>query len=160
VTSLLVVPLSGTNVTLLNSSKGNADFMVDVAGYYNFFGTGAVYLPAIKQLTSSQGGRTVTLGGGRSVRVPISGCLGAQLTNITAITAKVEVTGTSANGFLLAYPPAIARPGTRTLTYAGHEASAGMAVVPVSSGAIELYNGGGRAINVGVRMAGCYYHYP
>jgi len=32
-TSLLVVPVAGTSLTLLNSSKANTDFMVDVVGY-------------------------------------------------------------------------------------------------------------------------------
>ena len=52
------------------------------------------------------------------------------------------------------------QPGTRTLSYAAGKPSAGWAIVPVAAGAIELYNGGSRSVAVGVRMIGCYYHYP
>ncbi len=161
VTSLVVVHLVGSNVSLLNSSSGSADFMVDVVGYYNFYGLGAVFLPVSKQLTEgSNGGRSVTVRAGGSVQVPVSGCRGARIADITAITAKIAVTGTTASGFVAAYQAGIARPGTRTLSYSAHEASAGMAFIPVRSGAIQLYNSGSRPVAVSVNMTGCYYHYP
>lgn len=159
-TSLLVIPVAGTSLTLLNSSKANTDFMVDVVGYYNFFGSAAVYLPSRKLLTMGPGTRTVTIGAGHTAQVPVSGCLGAQISNITAIAASIEVTGTKANGFLTAFRAGTTQPGTRTVSYAAGKASAGMAIVPVAAGAIELYNGGSRSIAAGVRMIGCYYHYP
>ena len=159
-TSLLVVPVAGTSLTLLNSSKANTDFMVDVVGYYNFYGSGAVYLPSRKLLTAGPGTRTVTIGAGHMAKVPVSGCLSAQISNITAITATIEVTDARANGFLTAFRAGTAQPGTRTLSYAAGKPSAGMAVIPIAAGAIELYNGGTRSIAAGVRMIGCYYHYP
>jgi PKD domain/Right handed beta helix region len=159
-TSLLVVPVAGTSLSLLNSSKANTDFMVDVVGYYNFFGSGAVYLPSRKLLTAGPGTQTVTIGGGHTAKVAVSGCLSAQLSNITAITASIEVTGAKASGFVTAFRAGTTQPGTRTLTYAAGKPSAGWAVVPVAGGAIELYNGGTRSVAVGARMVGCYYHYP
>ncbi len=145
-TSLLVIPVAGTSLTLLNSSKAN--------------GSAAVYLPSRKLLTMGPGTRTVTIGAGHTAQVPVSGCLGAQISNITAIAASIEVTGTKANGFLTAFRAGTTQPGTRTVSYAAGKASAGMAIVPVAAGAIELYNGGSRSIAAGVRMIGCYYHYP
>jgi PKD repeat protein len=159
-TSLLVVPVASTSLSLLNSSKANTDFTVDVVGYYNFYGAGAVYLPSRKLLTVGAGTQTVTIGAGRTADVTVSGCLSAQLSNITAITASIEVTGATANGFVTAFRAGTTRPGTRTLTYAAGKPSAGWAVVPLAGGAIELYNGGTRSVAVGVRMIGCYYHYP
>ena len=159
-TSLLVVPVTGTSLTLLNSSKASTDFMVDVVGYYNFYGSAAVYLPSRKLLTTGAGTRTVTIGGGHTARVPVSGCLGAQISNITAIAASIEVTGAKANGLLTAFRAGTTQPGTRTLSYAAGKPSAGMAIIPVAAGAIDLYNGGTRSIAAGVRMIGCYYHYP
>jgi hypothetical protein len=159
-TSLLVVPVAGTSLTLLNSSKASTDFTVDVVGYYNFFGSGAVYLPSRKLLTVGAGTQTVTIGAGHTANVPVSGCLSAQLSNITAITASIEVTGANANGFVTAFRSGTSQPGTRTLSYAAGKPSAGWAIVPVAAGAIELYNGGSRSVAVGVRMIGCYYHYP
>jgi hypothetical protein len=41
VTGLLTVPISGSKVTLRNMSRASADFMVDVVGYYDFFGNAA-----------------------------------------------------------------------------------------------------------------------
>jgi hypothetical protein len=45
------------------------------------------------------------------------------------------------------------------LSYRAGEVSAEAAIMPVFSGAVEVHNGGQRAVTAAVHLTGCFYHY-
>jgi PKD repeat protein len=157
VTSLVTVPVNGSQVTLRNASKANADFMIDVVGYYPHYGTEAVFLPARVSLT---GARSQTARAGHTLQLPVSGCLGAPISGVTAVMVNLAASGSTASGYLSVRGSGSSA-GTRSLSFGAHEAVASSAIIRVGSGgAIELHNGGLRSVDVAVDLTGCYYHYP
>lgn len=157
VTSMVEVPVAAGSFTLHNASKGSADFTADVVGYYDTYGTSALFLPDQAQLTGSQ---PVVLGAGRSVTVSAGACLGAPASDISAAAVTVSATGGKAPGYLAAYPAGEPQAADRILSYLARTGITTSTILSASAGQITLLNAGTRAVRVSVTGTGCYYQYP
>jgi hypothetical protein len=74
---------------------------------------------------------------------------------------NITVTGTLTSGYLTAYPDGVARPTASSVNYVAGRSVANMSVMPLgSSGAIDIYNGGGKPVDVIVDLNGTYFVYP
>jgi PKD domain/Right handed beta helix region len=166
VTGLAVVPLIDGKVVLHNSSSAGADFNADLAGYYTFLGTGSVFLPArhriLDTLTGTgTGGVIAKLAPGHTVKLQISGKHGIPATGISAVEVNLTASDATAGGFIESYPHGTSRPTARSLSYGSRATTASAAIIPVGSdGAVDLYNGGSRGVNLIVDLTGSYYQYP
>ena len=164
-TSLVVVPLKDGKIVLHNASRGSADFTADLAGYYNLGGTGSVFVPSQRRIMDTAtgtgtGGVIAKIRPKQIIRLQISGKNGIPATGISAVAVNLTASGASAAGFIEAYPDGT-RPAAKSLSYRPDATTACAEIIPVASdGAIDLYNGGSRGVNLIVDLTGFYYQYP
>jgi PKD repeat protein len=157
VTNMIEVPVTTGRFILLNSSKESADFIVDVVGYYDNYGTNSVFLPDQAQLTGSH---SVAVGARRSVTVSAGACLGAPASDISAAAVTISASGALAPGYLTAYPAGQPQAATRIVSYPARASIAASTILQASSGQITLRNEGNRPVQISVGLAGCYFSYP
>jgi hypothetical protein len=160
-----VVPLKDGKIVLHNASRGSADFTADLAGYYNLGGTGSVFVPSQRRIMDTAtgtgtGGVIAKIRPKQIIRLQISGKNGIPATGISAVAVNLTASGASAAGFIEAYPDGT-RPAAKSLSYRPDATTACAEIIPVASdGAIDLYNGGSRGVNLIVDLTGFYYQYP
>jgi hypothetical protein len=161
VQNLAFVPLGGGKITLYNASSASVDLVADLVGYASPSVAGAVYLPvAEKTLVNTHlgiGVKVAKLGAGASLTIPVGfdspqGTTSAAV-NVTALNA-------TASGTLTVYAAGKTRPSLPTLTYATGHAVANMAITPLGTkGAITIYNGGTKPVDILVELDGTYFAY-
>jgi hypothetical protein len=84
------------------------------------------------------------LGPGQSLNLNV--VAGAVASDATAVALNVTVTGTTASGFLSAYPSGGGRPGVSNLNWVRGETVANLVIVPVGAGGdVTFYNAAGTA---------------
>ncbi len=82
--------------------------------------------------------------------------LPSALGSASAVVANLTVTGTSAGGFLTAYPAGQSLPPSSNLNFTAGQTVANRIEVPVSSGSIEVYNGSTSPVDVVIDVSGTY----
>ncbi|HEX8005162.1 MAG TPA: PKD domain-containing protein, partial [Trebonia sp.] len=156
VTGLATVPLQDGKVVLRNGSKGSAVFTADVVGYFNYDGTGSVFLPSAPLRLLD-----VKIGPRRTTTLRISGKNGLPGTGISAAAVNLTVSGATRSGVVLGWADKTARPNATSLGYVPGITSATAALIPVGAdGVIDLYNNGASTVTLAVDLTGAYYRYP
>jgi hypothetical protein len=156
VTDQVVVPLKDGKVVLQNSSRGAASFAVDLVGYYDTYGTAAVFLPGsdVRLLKVRVAPHAV-------VKLHLDGASGLPSSGVSAALVNLTASGALAGGWVTAYPNGPVRPNTASLSYLPGTTESNAATVPVGRGGdTDFYNNGSKPIIITVDLIGAYYTYP
>ncbi len=150
VPNLVIVPVGSNGQVTIYNYTGNTNVVVDLEGYFAPETTGSTagsYVPLTPaRITDTRSGSTYpnagnTLAAGGSLNVQVTGEGGVPSSGVTGAILNVTVTGTTAAGYLTAYPEGATRPLASNLNWGAGETVANRVVVPVSStGMITLYN--------------------
>jgi hypothetical protein len=166
VSNLVFVPLVDGKIVLHNGSGGTVDFVADLVGYYNNFGTASAYVPTTQTrvLDTRDGtgtsGRIAKIGAKQHIKVQIAGRYGVVATGATAAGLNITAVSPAAHGFLSVYPDSATVPTASSLNYPATRTVANSAVTPLpSDGAIDIYNGGTSPVDVLIDLSGYYYGY-
>ena len=74
---------------------------------------------------------------------------------------NLTATGATASGYLTMYPDGPSRPIVSSLNYVVGGSVANMSIMPLGTdGAVRIFNGGSRPIDVVVDLVGSQYTYP
>jgi hypothetical protein len=167
VSNLAVVHMTDGKIVLYNGGKGPVDFVADLVGYYNPAGMAATYLPRqpVRLLDTRNGtgtgGQIAKLGPGQKLTLQVAGVAGVLSNGTKAASVNITATGASASGYLTVYPDGVARPTASSVNYVSGRSVANMSVMPLgSNGAIDIYNGGSKPVDVIVDLNGTYFVYP
>jgi hypothetical protein len=135
-------------VTLRNfagSSATRLDLIADVSGY--FFTSGKdrfdfVTTSRIMDTRNGTGGSTGALAAGGTDVLTVAGAGGLPASGVAAVSVNLTVTGTTQDGYLVAYPDGTATPGTSDVDWQGATTKATAAIIPVGAdGKIDIANG-------------------
>ncbi|MEZ2389059.1 polysaccharide deacetylase family protein [bacterium RCC_150] len=143
VPNLVTVPVgSDGKVTLLNASKGTAQLIADVSGYYV---PAATTSPGeFQPMTPSRfldTRNSVAVGPGGTVSFQVGGVGGIPAT-ISAVTFNFTVANPTSFGFATAYASGTTRPNASNLNFAKDQIVPNSVTVPVGTdGKVTLYNG-------------------
>jgi hypothetical protein len=161
----VVVPVGTDGTINLYNAFGNADVIVDVAGWYtdssNPSATGSLYVPisptricdtrtvqtgVIANQCNNNGTGAGTIGAQAITDVSVAGLAGIPI-NATAAVLNVAVTGTTASSFMSVWPEGITRPTASDLNWVAGQTIPNLVIatfpttgVDTNSGAISLYN--------------------
>ncbi len=149
VANLVVVPLGPLGQVALYSST-KTHLIADVAGW---FSTGATASPSIglfhglspsRLVDTRTGSGGVTPGAGGVVAVQVTGVGGVPAAGVTAVVLNTTVVGSSAAGYVTAYPAGQPRPTASTVNFTQGAVVANRVLVPVGAGGVvDLYNAAG-----------------
>jgi hypothetical protein len=90
---------------------------------------------------------SVQVGAGQTVTVPVAGQGGVPASGASAALLAVAVTGAAASGSVTVYPAGGTQPSAPSLSWAGRDAAAGLAVSALSSaGAVAVVNSSARPV--------------
>ncbi len=147
-----------------------ANVVVDLLGY--FTGRAATQASGSYHPVSSQrivdtrhavGGRPLAAGGTESLLV--TGIAGVPSTGVSAVALNLIAVGSSANGYLSAYPDGQPLPRSASVSFAAGLTTANRVLVGVSNGRIRVFNAAGTTQFVveivgyfGTAADGSYYH--
>ena len=159
-TSNLVTAVADGNgrITVYNSGAAATDFVVDIVGYYRTATatdslTGFISLPTPQRLLDTRYGIGAPAGQlqrGRQVKV----CVPSTAATVAA-ALNVTVTGSSAGGWLTAYPDGTTRPGTSNINWTAGQTVANSTLTQTGSdGCVEIYNGGAAPVSVIADLSG------
>ena len=129
---------------------GNADVIVDVAGYFKA-STGKLFHPlAPGRILDSRpgpgniGGYTTPWGAATSRNLAVAGVAGV-LTGADSVVANVTVTNTTSSSYLTLWPQGATRPTASNLNWTAGETIPNAATIKLSAGGgISLFNAGGQ----------------
>jgi hypothetical protein len=154
-------------IVLYNGGKGSVDFVADLVGYYNTLGSAAMYLPSRPTRLldtrngTGTGGHIAKLAPGGTIKIQVTGLGGVQPQGTSAASLNLTATGATASGYLTMYPDGASRPTASSLNYVVGGSVANMSIMSLgSNGAVRIYNGGSKPIDVIVDLVGSQYTYP
>jgi len=97
---------------------------------------------------------SVPVDAGQTVTVPVAGQGGVPASGASAVVLAVAVTGAAAGGSVTVYP-AGTQPSAPSLSWAGRDAAAGLAVSALSSGGVvAVHNSSARPVTVALSSSG------
>lgn len=143
VPNLVMLPL-GTNgsIDIWLGGGGSTDLIVDVFGYYRAGDPNLAVPGMFKALTPHRvldtrdgtgvGGYPVTVGGGSSIGLQVTGAGGVPDTGVSAVVLNVAVTKPTATGWITAFSDDVSPPATSNLNFGAGQTVANLVVVPVS----------------------------
>lgn len=151
------------------SACGTSDPSVDVdeflSQYQGLLWDGSTYTPVTPfRVCDTRAGTGTpcsgsTIGAGGTLTVQVTGIRGPQGQSVPASAQAVAVNVTAIEGtagtYLTAYPYGSARPGVSNLNVPARTVQANLAVVPLGSGRISVFNAQG-SINVAVDVEGYF----
>jgi hypothetical protein len=160
VTNLVTVPVGSGKIELYNQSGGGIDLIADVVGYTRT-GSGSLYTALstptrILDTASGLGAAKAELAGLGTLKLTVAGAGGVPASGVTAVALDVSTRSATVGGYLIAYPYGSARPNVTDLTYPATQPVTSLIVVPVVQGAIDLYNAGGKPVNLTADVVGYY----
>jgi hypothetical protein len=151
VANLVTVPVIDGAVDFHNLA-GTVDVVADLFGYYTTAGGQtyhAVTPTRALDTRNGTGGTNGALGAGKSLTLQVAGVAGIPAT-VSAVIMNLTAAGSTAGGFLTAYPSNEATPPTASnLNFTTGETRANLAIVPVSNGSLKVFNGFGSVSVVG-----------
>ncbi len=158
----VTVKLNAANgkISLYNLA-GNADVIVDVAGYFKA-ATGKLFHPLTpgrildsRPGPGNMGGFSTPWGAATSRNLTVAGVAGV-LTGADSVVANVTVTNTTNSSFLTLWPQGATRPTVSSLNWTTGETIPNAVTVKLSgSGAISIFNNGG-SVDAICDVAGYY----
>jgi hypothetical protein len=176
------VNAAGTKLTLLLNTAGftpgTYDVVLDQVGYTTgtpspgylpggYTVTGAPPAPSPnrfvpvtpKRILDTQhgiGARKARIARGGTVNLTVTGMAGVPAKGVAAVAVELTAVNPAAAGSLVAYPYGTARPGVTDLSFAAHQTVTNLAVVPVRSGKIGIYNASTGPVDVTADIVGYY----
>ncbi|TDF92895.1 hypothetical protein E1809_17210 [Arthrobacter terricola] len=143
VPNLVTVPVgSDGKVTLFNSSRGSAQLIADVSGYYVPAATsspGEFQPMTPSRFLDTRNSAAVAPGG--TVSFQVGGVSGIPA-NVSAVTFNFTVANPTSFGFATAYASGTARPNASNLNFATNQIVPNSVTVPVGAdGKVTLFNG-------------------
>jgi hypothetical protein len=176
------VNAAGTKLTLLLNTEGitpgTYDVVLDLVGYTT--GTPSPgYLPGGYTVTAAPpapspsrfvpvtqkrildtqhgiGARKARVARGGTVNLTVAGIAGVPAKGVAAVAVELTAVNPAASGSLVAYPYGTARPVVTDLNFAAHQTVTNLAIVPVRSGKISLYNASTGPVDLTADVAGYY----
>ncbi len=149
VAGLVVVPVGADGAVTLYS-LGAAQLVVDADGWFSTADTssqGELFhgLTPARLMDTRSGLGASTPGAGATIDLKVTGAGGVPTMGVGAVVLNLTVAGSTAAGFVTAYPKADNRPLASTLNFAAGQIVANRVIVPVGvDGKISLYNLAGR----------------
>jgi len=158
VSNLVLARALGGEVWLYNGGAGDADFVVDLVGYYAYWGVGpngAYYLPAQPaRLLDTRSGPQLAPGQTITAHVPTSAA------NTVAAELNLTATGATGGGYLIVYPHGHNRPTASSINFTANTSVANATIMRLgSNNSIDIYNGGSHPVDVLVDLEGTYFTY-
>ncbi|GAA2145347.1 hypothetical protein GCM10009760_33880 [Kitasatospora kazusensis] len=161
--NLVTVPVGADGkVDLYNGSKGTADLVADVFGYYSDSQPGSTFVPAgptrlldTRAAIGTPGKSPVASKG--TVQVKIAGNGGVPATGVSAVVLNVTATDATTGGYLTAWPSGVDRPLASNLNWVAGQVVPNTVVVPVGAdGTVSLFNGAPGTVDLVADLAGYY----
>ena len=166
VANLALVPMGDGRLGITNGSRGTANFVVDLVGWYRP-DTRSVYMPTDParmldtRTGTGTGGHVAKLGAHQSLTLQVTGVGPVPASGATAAGLNLTVTNATAAGYLTAYPAGTTRGTTSSLNYTAGATVANATVTPVgTTGAVTIYNGGSAPVDVIADLSGYYFTFP
>jgi chitodextrinase len=144
---------AGGKVTIYNG-LGTADAVVDLEGYFapSGGGTAGQFVPVVParitdtRASSGQPNHGMTLIGGTTLNVQVTGVGGIPASGVTAVVLNTTVTDTTSAGFLTVFPTGAGLPVASNLNWIAGVTVPNRVIVPVGTGGkVSFYNGLGSA---------------
>ncbi|MET9955253.1 hypothetical protein ABZ135_27420 [Streptomyces sp. NPDC006339] len=136
----------GDYVRFVNHT-GDADVIVDIAGYYTSGPLGSLFQPLAPSRSldtrTGTGAPKAKVGPGRTVSLTVAGRNGVPAAGVTAVVMNVTAANGTSGTYISAYPYGTARPGTSNLNVPAGKTVSNLVVVPVKDGKVTLYNHAG-----------------
>ncbi|MEW2564951.1 right-handed parallel beta-helix repeat-containing protein [Streptomyces griseorubiginosus] len=156
VANLVTVPVDGAAVVFHNGSSGTVHVLMDLQGFYGRAGSGFKPVPPTRVLDTRSGLGTSSAGAVTAhAALPLD--LSARVpAGTTAVVLNLTVTRPTQHGYLTAYPDAGAMPGVSNLNFTAGETVANLAVVPLTDGKVDFYNGSGGTFQVVADLEGYF----
>lgn len=154
VANLVTVPVDGGAVVFHNGSSGTVHVLMDLQGFYGRAGSGFKPASPTRALDTRSGLGTSSAGAiaaHATLSLDLSGRVPA---GTTAVVLNLTVTRPTEHGYLTAYPDAGTMPGVSNLNFTAGETVANLAVVPVTDGKVDFYNGSGGTVQVVADLEG------
>jgi hypothetical protein len=159
----VTVKLGTSGQVNLFNKTGNADVIIDVAGYYdpNSTGDGFTSLAPVRLLDSRAGSLigpySTPWGPGTTRSFNVGGSDGVP-SNADAVVFNVTVADTTSSGFLTLYPAGAAKPTASSLNWTPGAVIPNAVTVKLgTSGQVSVFNPAGNA-DVIIDIAGYYQH--
>ncbi|MFK0160019.1 PKD domain-containing protein [Streptomyces sp. NPDC090493] len=165
-TTQVVIPVHDGKVVLHNGSKGSANLVADLAGWYGTTANGSEFLPVtparvLNTRTGTGTGKIARLAAHATLKLKVTGAHGVPATGVTAADLNLTVPAPSGSGYLVAYPDGTSRPGVYSLSFTKGHTAAGRALTRVGTdGEIDLYNAGTTSVDVYADLLGDYDVFP
>ncbi|HET9170770.1 MAG TPA: hypothetical protein VFN97_15140 [Actinospica sp.] len=146
VANLVIVPVGADGkVDFSNGSAGSTHVIADIAGYFTATSTASRYLAMtptrILDTRKGLGAAKPSVAGGHSIDVTVAGQNGIP-SDATAVAMNITSAGSTAGGYITAYPTGQALPNVSDLNYSTGVDRANMAIVPIgANGRITFANG-------------------
>ncbi|OFE18342.1 hypothetical protein BA895_11935 [Humibacillus sp. DSM 29435] len=151
VANLVIVPVgAGGKVALYNGSRGTAQLIADVSGYY-VAGTPTVTAPGgflplnpsrLLDTRSGVGAAKAAVAPGGTVHLQVTGRGGVPASGVSAVVLNVTVTDPTSAGYLTVYGEGATRPTVSNLNFVKAQTVPNLVIVPVGAGGkVALYNG-------------------
>jgi YVTN family beta-propeller protein len=121
----------------------------------------AAYTPVapvrVLDTRNGTGGYSSPVGAGKSISLQVTGQDGVPATGVSAVVLNLTATGSTANGWVVAYPDGTTRPAEGSnLNFTKGETIPNLVTVPVGSdGKVDLYNSVG-SVNLVADLQGYY----
>jgi hypothetical protein len=159
--NLATVPLGSQGGLTVYNYVGTVNVVVDVEGYYTTTAqTSGLYNPInpVRVLGTLAGGASI--GAGATTAVTVAGVDGVPA-DASAVVANVTAAGSTAPGFLTAFPDPVSgaptAPTASNLNFVAGQVIANRVIIPVGNdGQIEVYNYYSGAVKVDVDLDGYY----
>jgi hypothetical protein len=93
--------------------------------------------------------------GGHAIRLQVTGRHPVPASGVTAVVLNVTAVGATASGHVTVYPDGTALPVASDLNFTRGQTIPNLVIVPVTDGAVDLYNSSG-SVNLVADLAGYY----
>ncbi|MFD8722315.1 hypothetical protein ACFV2H_31135 [Streptomyces sp. NPDC059629] len=156
VANLVTVPVDGGGVVFHNGSSGTVHVLMDLQGYYGRAGSGFKPLAPTRVLDTRSGlgiSAARAIAAHATLSLDLSGRVPA---GTTAVVLNLTGTRPTQHGYLTAYPDAGSMPGVSNLNFTAGQTVPNLAVVPVTNGKVDFYNGSGGTVQVVADLEGYF----
>jgi hypothetical protein len=154
----VVIPVGADGkIVLENSATGSVQLIVDLVGYF-----ANATAPADGGLVTVAPSRALdtrpkSVAQGGTVTVPMLATNGIPAAGVSAVVVNVTTLGSSAQGYLIAWPSMQDRPHTSVINFATGQAISNEIVLPVGSdGAVTFYNAARGTVQLILDVVGYY----
>jgi subtilisin family serine protease len=149
--NLVIAKVSADGFISIYNSAGYTNFVVDVAGYFPEVSAYDALVPA--RLVDTRPGYGTpdgqiagvgAVGPGQTLRVPVLGRGGVDLSDVSAVVVNVTAVGPTAGGHATVYPTGEAVPNASNVNFTAGQTIPNLVIAKVGAdGSISIFNSGG-----------------